>query len=114
VLPVFAGFRGGRGVATAFGGVLGLTPLVALAFPVIAACILIPTRLVSLMSILGTALAGGIVIAVVLFGWEPAAYAVYAIIAVIIIEYMHIPNLRRLLDGTEPRMGQDGDTAATG
>jgi glycerol-3-phosphate acyltransferase PlsY len=114
VLPVFAGFRGGRGVATAFGGVLGLTPLVALAFPIIAACILIPTRIVSLMSIVGTALAGSIVVVVVLFGWEPAAYAVYAIIAVAIIEYMHIPNLRRLLSGTEPRLGQGGDRSATG
>jgi glycerol-3-phosphate acyltransferase PlsY len=114
VWPVFAGFRGGRGVATAFGGVLGLTPLVALAFPVIAAAILSPTRTVSLMSIVGTALAGAIVVLVAIVGWEPAAYAVYAVIAVAIIEFMHIPNMRRLIAGTEPRIGRGGDRQATG
>jgi hypothetical protein len=30
------------------------------------------------------------------------------------IEYTHIPNIRRLLAGTEPRMGHGGDRAATG
>lgn len=114
VFPVFAGFRGGRGVATAFGGILGLTPLVALIFPVIAACIVIPTRYMSLMSVVGTPIAAIIVCIGVLAGWDPVAYAAYAICAVIIIEYMHIPNIKRLLDGTEPRLGQGGDRPATG
>lgn len=114
VLPVFAGFRGGRGVATAFGGILGLTPLVALAFPVIAACIVLPTRYVSLMSVLGTPIAAGIVIVSAIAGWDPPAYAVFAVIAVAVIEYMHIPNIRRLLAGTEPKFGQGGDRPATG
>lgn len=114
IFPVFASFRGGRGVAVAFGGVLGLTPLIALAFPVIAAAILIPTRYVSLMSVLGTPIAAAIVCLGVIF-WDVApAYAVYAIFAVLVIEYMHIPNIRRLLAGTEPRIGRGGGTPATG
>lgn len=114
IFPVFAGFRGGRGVAVAFGGVLGLTPLLALAFPIIAAAIVIPTRYVSLMSVLGTPIAAAILwLAVVL--WDaPAAFAVYALFAVVLIEYMHIPNIRRLLAGTEPRIGRGGERAATG
>jgi glycerol-3-phosphate acyltransferase PlsY len=45
---------------------------------------------------------------------EPTMFAVYAIIAVALIEYMHIPNIRRLLAGTEPRIGRGGDRPATG
>ncbi len=114
VFPVFAGFRGGRGVATAYGGILGLTPLVAIIFPIIAAFIVIPTRYVSLMSVLGTPIAAIIVIIGVFAGWDPFAYAAYAVCAVLIIEYMHIPNIKRLLAGTEPRFGQGGDRPATG
>lgn len=114
VFPVFAGFRGGRGVATAFGGILGLTPLVAIAFPIIAACIVLPTRYVSLMSVLGTPIAAAIVIVGVIAGWDPAPYAIFALCAVVIIEYMHIPNIKRLLAGTEPRIGKGGDRPATG
>ncbi len=114
VFPVFAGFRGGRGVATAFGGILGLTPLIALAFPVIAAAIVVPTRYVSLMSVVGTPIAAGIVVLSSALGWVSPAYAVFALIAVAVIEYMHVPNIRRLLAGTEPKFGQGGDRPATG
>lgn len=114
VWPVFAGFRGGRGVATGFGGILGLTPLVALLFPVIAALIIVPTRIVSLMSTIGTAAAGLIVVALAVAGRLPVAYAAFAVFAVLLIEYTHIPNIRRLLAGTEPRLGQGGDRPATG
>jgi hypothetical protein len=47
-------------------------------------------------------------------GETHGAYALYAVAVVALIEVMHIPNMRRLLDGTEPRLGQGGDTPATG
>jgi glycerol-3-phosphate acyltransferase PlsY len=112
--PVFSGFRGGRGVATAFGGALGLTPLLALTFPVAALVIVGTTRVMSLMSIVAAPLAGMAIICAWLAGWTDGAYALYAVGAVALIEYMHIPNLRRLLAGTEPRLGQGGDRPATG
>ena len=114
IFPVFAGFRGGRGVATAFGGILGLAPLVSLLFPVIGAILIIPTRIVSFMSVVGTPIAVVIVVAAAAAGWVswPAAY--YALFALAVIEYMHIPNIRRLLAGTEPRIGEGGDRPATG
>ncbi|MCS7295982.1 MAG: glycerol-3-phosphate 1-O-acyltransferase PlsY [Chloroflexota bacterium] len=114
VFPIFAGFRGGRGVATAFGGILGLAPLVSLIFPVIGAILIIPTRIVSFMSVVGTPIAVLIVVAAAAAGWVswPAAY--YALFALMVIELMHIPNIRRLLAGTEPRIGEGGDRPATG
>lgn len=114
VWPLFAGFRGGRGVATAFGGILGLSPLLALIFPVIGLALVVPTRYVSLMSVVGTPLSALIVVLAAIAGWTELAYAAYAAFAVLMIEYTHIPNIRRLLAGTEPRFGQGGDRAATG
>ena len=114
IWPVFAGFRGGRGVATAFGGVLGLTPLLAIAFPVIALLVILPVRIVSVMSMAAAFLSGAIVILAWLAGWTEAAYAAYAVIAVALIEYKHIPNMKRLAAGTEPRIGRGGERRATG
>lgn len=114
VWPAFAGFRGGRGVATAFGGILGLSPLVALIFPVIGLLLVVPTRYVSLMSVLGTPISAAIIAGFAVAGWQPWPYAAYAAFAVLLVEYRHIPNIRRLLAGTEPKFGQGGDNAATG
>lgn len=114
VWPVFAGFRGGRGVATAFGGVVGLAPLLAIAFPVVAAIILAATRYVSVMSTAGTAIAGAILVAAWIMGGVDGAVALYAAGAVAVVEYTHLPNIRRLLAGTEPKIGQGGDRPATG
>lgn len=114
VWPMFAGFRGGRGVATSYGGVLGLAPLLSLLFPVIGALILLPSRIVSLMSVVGTPVSAALLVGAWLAGWTPAAVAVYALFAVAIVEYQHLPNIRRLLAGTEPRLGQGGDRPATG
>jgi acyl phosphate:glycerol-3-phosphate acyltransferase len=113
IWPVFAGFRGGRGVASAFGAVLGLTPL-ALVFPLIGAALVVPTRYVSLMSVVGTPISATIlVIAAAAFG-QPWAFALCAVFATLLVEYKHIPNIKRLLAGTEPRMGQGGNRPATG
>lgn len=114
VWPVFAGFRGGRGVATAFGGILGLAPPVALVFPLVGLALVVPTRYVSLMSVVGTPVSALIIAVTAVMGWEPWAFAAYGLFAVCVIEYRHIPNIRRLLAGTEPKFGQGGDRAATG
>lgn len=114
VWPLFAGFRGGRGVATAFGGILGLAPLLALLFPLVGALVVVPSRIVSLMSIIGTPVSAAIVTAAALLGRTHEEFALYAIFATAVVLYMHIPNMRRLLAGTEPRIGRGGDRAPTG
>ncbi|KAA0238132.1 MAG: glycerol-3-phosphate 1-O-acyltransferase PlsY [Dehalococcoidia bacterium] len=114
VWPVFAGFRGGRGVATSYGGILGLTPLMAAFFPLL---LIVPvgfTRYMSLGSIAGTPIAAAAVVLAAAMGWAPWPAAYYAIFVAVFVEYQHIPNIRRLLAGTEPRMGEGGERPATG
>jgi glycerol-3-phosphate acyltransferase PlsY len=114
VWPVFAGFRGGRGVASTFGGILGLAPLISLIFPLIGALLVGVTRYVSFMSVVGVPLCAAIICALAIAGYVHPAYAWYSLFATVVVEYKHIPNIRRLLNGTEPRIGKGGDRPATG
>lgn len=113
IWPVFAGFRGGRGVAAACGGILGLTPFVGLIALVIAASVVASTRIVSLMSIVTVPAVAAIVVALVIADKQPVSIAVFTIIATVLIELLHIPNIRRLLAGTEPKMGRGGESKAS-
>lgn len=106
--PLFAGFRGGRGVATAFGAFLAMDPVVALVLLVAAGLILAATRYMSLVSIAGV-LFGAIVLVVrATTGALPVEYIVFGVGVAVLVEISHIDNLRRLLAGTEPKLGQGG------
>lgn len=114
IWPVFAGFRGGRGVASTYGGVLGLAPLISLAFPLIGAVLVVATRYVSVMSVVGVPVCAAIIVGAAVAGRADWSVAWYSLFATVLVEYKHIPNIRRLLAGTEPRIGQGGDRPATG
>ena len=113
VWPVFAGFRGGRGVATALGSLFPLVPLFALAIVGVAAVALATTRMASVMSLAGGIAAVGTTGGLALAGKIEPVIAWYAIAVVGFLYYMHIPNIRRLIAGTEPRLGQGGDKPAS-
>jgi glycerol-3-phosphate acyltransferase PlsY len=106
--PVFAGFRGGRGVATSFGAFLAVAPVAALIAIAFAGVILALTRYVSLMSIVG--MLGGLVALIVFVaaGWTPAEYLLFGVVVTLSVELNHLGNLRRLLRGTEPKIGHGG------
>ena len=106
--PVFAGFRGGRGVATAFGAFLAVSPLAALAVVAAAALVLAATRLVSLMSVLGVAAGFVVLVGLVIAERLNPAYLLFGVLAFAFVELNHLGNIRRLLAGTEPRLGQGG------
>jgi glycerol-3-phosphate acyltransferase PlsY len=114
VWPVFAGFRGGRGVASTYGGVLGLAPLVSLGFPIIGAVLIASTRYVSVMSVVGVPVCAALIAVAAALGWTEWEYVLFAVFATILVEYKHIPNIQRLRAGTEPKIGQGGNQAATG
>ena len=114
VWPVFAGFRGGRGVATALGSLLAVMPLLGLAVVGAALIALAITRIASVMSLVGGVAAVGITGGRALAGELEPVIAWYALAVIAFIYWMHIPNIRRLIAGTEPRLGQGGDKPAGG
>lgn len=111
--PVFAGFRGGRGVATAFGAFLAVSPLAAVAVLLVGLLILAATRFVSLMSITGTLSGFVVLLALILLDRTDPEYLVFGAVAAGLVEWNHRGNLQRLLAGTEPRIGQGGDRRST-
>lgn len=99
--PIFLKFKGGKGVATSFGVLLGLAPLATMILLVVFAAVAFTTRIVSLSSMV-TAVAAPLVLW--LFYYSPTYVIVTAFMALMIV-FRHYANIQRLLNGTEPRFG---------
>jgi glycerol-3-phosphate acyltransferase PlsY len=106
--PLFAGFRGGRGVATAFGGFLAVSPLAAAVVLTFALIVLAIFRYASVMSIVGVFVGFLVIVALVLADRAPQPYLLFASLTMLAIEFNHVANIKRLLAGTEPKLGQKG------
>ena len=107
--PVFAGFRGGKGVATSFGGILALHRGSALICLGVFIVVYAASRYVSLAS-LCAALA--FPIAVLLFAHEDHfVLQGFSIVICLIVFWTHRSNIGRLLKGTENRMRLTGGTS---
>ncbi len=107
--PVFAGFKGGKGIATGWGAILVLSPVSAAA-TLIGLAIALLTKYVSLGSIIGASLGVGVLIAVSVIDVpielvnRPIEYLAFAIPAVAVILFSHRENMTRLRRGTESRL----------
>ena len=101
LFPVWLGFRGGKGVAT------GLGVLLAAAWPVGLACCavwLVAAKLLKMSSAAAlTAFAAAPLFALVL---SSADHALMALLIAVLVFWRHEANIRRLLAGTEPRIGK--------
>jgi acyl phosphate:glycerol-3-phosphate acyltransferase len=101
LFPVWLGFRGGKGVAT------GLGVLLAAAWPVGLACCalwLVAAKLLKMSSAAAlTAFAAAPLFALVLSSPD---HALMALLIAILVFWRHEANIRRLLAGTEPRIGK--------
>lgn len=102
VFPIFASFRGGKGVAALFGMIIALQPIVAVCCVGVFLLVLLLTRFVSLSSILAS-----IAFAVfILFIWnerEPL-YRIFAISVALMVILTHHKNIDRIFKGTESKV----------
>jgi glycerol-3-phosphate acyltransferase PlsY len=106
--PLFAGFQGGRGVATSFGAALAMSPIAAAALIPVGVGLVAVTRIVSVMSVGMAPVLAIVFVVLAILDLHPWAYAVYAVIAALMVIVLHRENIERLIAGTEPRIGQGG------
>lgn len=102
IFPVWADFRGGKGVATLFGMILGIQPNVALCCVGIFLLVLYLTRYVSLSSILAS-IAFPVFI-LVIFNEPEHLYRIFAIAVALMVLLTHQKNIGRLFKGNESKM----------
>ncbi len=106
VFPVWLGFRGGKGVATAFGVFLALIPVVILAAIGVFALVALATRFVSLASILAAATLP--IFAILLAPDRSPVYLGGICFIALLVIAKHHANIARLLAGSESRFGSSG------
>lgn len=102
IFPVWADFKGGKGVATLFGLVIGISPWSALACSGVFLLVLYLTRFVSLSSILAS-VAFPICI-LVIFNVDNPIYRVFAVTVALLVILTHQKNIGRILKGGESRV----------
>lgn len=99
---IFLGFRGGRGVATGLGVLLGITPDLFIITFLLGILIIGITRYVSVGSI-----TGAIILPILMFTFhKPSIYAFASLLIAILIVIKHIPNIKKLINGTEHKIGE--------
>lgn len=105
IFPIFAGFRGGKGIATLLGIVIAVHPVAAITAIAIFLVILIITHYVSL----GSMIAGCSFPVSVIMGHDPAdgqlapALATFSILIAVLILITHQKNIARLLRNEESK-----------
>lgn len=104
--PLFAGFRGGRGAATALGATLAALPFAIACAVAAAAPLLWRTRVMSLSVLIGATAGAGAVGVFAGFGGLDAAYIGYAAAAWLLIVVGHRDNIERIARGTERVFGE--------
>jgi len=103
MFSIFIGFKGGKGAAVGLGVLLGIAPEIFLITVVLVVLIIIATRYVSLASIICPLFT---VVLMICFN-RPIPYTMAAIAISLLMIYKHLPNIKRLLNGTERKVGEN-------
>ena len=102
IYPIWAQFKGGKGVATLFGMVLAIQPIVAINCVAVFLAVLFLTRYVSLSSIIaGVALP---ICVLWIYNEKEVFYRVFAVAVAALVVLTHQKNISRLLKGNESRV----------
>lgn len=102
IFPIWAEFRGGKGVATLFGMVLAMQPLVAVCCVGVFLLVLYLTRFISLSSILASVAFA--VFILYIFDEPQTLYRGFAIAVALLVILTHQKNITRLLRGSENKV----------
>ena len=102
IFPIWADFKGGKGVATLFGMAVAIQPLVALCCVGVFLAVLYLTRFVSLSSILAGV--SFMVFILFIFNEHETLYRIFAVLVALMIVLTHQKNITRILKGTESRV----------
>ncbi|MBF9195071.1 glycerol-3-phosphate 1-O-acyltransferase PlsY [Microvirga terrestris] len=103
LFPVWLGFKGGKGVATFIGVLIGLKPLAALIFCLIWLGVAFASKYSSLSALVASAASP-----IVLWLLGEPGMAGIAVVLVALLWWKHGQNISRLLAGTEGKIGQKG------
>jgi len=105
--PVFLRFKGGKGVATAFGVILAVQPLLAVAAFVTWLFVAKVFKYSSLAALVSAVCAPLVYVLGDQRGWNTQSQLVWALALIaLFLLYRHRTNIARLLKGTEPRVGK--------
>ncbi|RYY31153.1 MAG: glycerol-3-phosphate 1-O-acyltransferase [Chitinophagaceae bacterium] len=102
IFPIWADFRGGKGVATLFGMIVAIQPLVAVCCVGVFLLVLYLTRFVSLSSILASVSFAVFILFV--FNEKETLYRAFAIAVTLLVILTHQKNITRLLRGSESKV----------
>ena len=99
---LFLGFKGGKGIATTFGVIFALNPIIFTLAIVVWVVVMIITRYASLSSILAVI---SIMIFTILFK-QPCEYIIFSAIIIVLSIFKHKENIKRLRLGNERKIGK--------
>ncbi|MGZ5245975.1 MAG: glycerol-3-phosphate 1-O-acyltransferase PlsY [Flavitalea sp.] len=102
IFPIWADFRGGKGVATLFGMIIAIQPLVAICCVSVFLLVLYLTRFVSLSSILASVAFA--VFILFIFNEREPLYRAFAIAVALLVILTHQKNITRILRGSESKV----------
>ncbi|MCH7809447.1 MAG: glycerol-3-phosphate 1-O-acyltransferase PlsY [Chloroflexi bacterium] len=112
--PIFIHFRGGRGVATSFGVYAALALPLAVGMVAVGVFIVLALRYMSVMSMVTVPSGALVLLALAVTGvGQDFTYtkAIFGAFATFFVVVTHIPNIRRLIKGTEPKIDADASPA---
>lgn len=103
--PIFFNFKGGKGVATSLGVLFMINWQIALICLVFALVLILVTRMVSVGSVTSAILFPVLTLFLHTNYLVPGNYLIFSIILAVFIAYNHRSNIKRILSGTENRIG---------
>lgn len=104
IFPIWAEFRGGKGIATLFGMILSIHPIVALSLVIVFLMMLMLTRYVSLSSIAASISFPVLILFIFNAQAQELSYRLFAIATAFLVVLTHHKNISRLISGNESKV----------